>query len=69
MANNNFLQVNGMNITLFHKNGMEYFSLTDMVKDSKEIQNWMRMIKTIEFLTAWEELHNDIFKPLDFEGV
>ena len=33
------------------------------------ICNWMRNRETIEFLGLWESLHNQDFKPLEFEGV
>ena len=42
-----------------------------MVK-SKEgddhIRNWMRNKDTIEFLGIWEQLHNEDFKPVEFDG-
>ena len=51
----------------------EFISLTDIAKyksdePSSVIQNWMRSRDVIEFLGLWEQLHNQDFKPLEFEG-
>lgn len=51
----------------------DYISLTDIAKYKSEdpaatIQNWMRGRDVIEFLGLWETLHNQDFKPLEFEG-
>lgn len=50
----------------------EFVSLTDIARfKSNEpaavIQNWMRNRDVIEFLGLWEMLHNQDFKPLEFE--
>lgn len=50
----------------------EFISLTDIAKYKSEepaavIANWMRNRDTIEFLGLWESLHNENFKPLEFE--
>lgn len=52
----------------------DYICLTDMAKaDGKEsrpavvIRNWLRNKKTIDFLAVWEQIHNPIFKVLEFE--
>lgn len=48
----------------------EFISLTDIARYRNEddprfiIQNWMKNRHTIEFLAAWEELHNPNFKRL-----
>lgn len=36
---------------------------------SNVIQNWMRNRNTVEFLVAWEELHNPDFDRVQFEAV
>ena len=51
----------------------EFISLTDIAKDRSDdpnatICNWMRNRDTLEFLGLWESLHNQDFKPLEFEG-
>ncbi len=52
----------------------DYISLTDIAKykDSKEaneiIRNWLRNRNTIEFLGLWEQLNNEDFKPVEFDG-
>lgn len=51
----------------------EFISLTDIAKyksdePSSVIQNWMRNRDVIEFLGLWEMLHNQDFKPLEFEA-
>jgi len=51
----------------------EFISLTDIARYKSDepnavIQNWMRNRDVIEFLGLWEMLHNQDFKPLEFEG-
>jgi len=52
----------------------EYISLTDIAKyknpqDANEIiRNWLRNRNTIEFLGIWGKIHNDNFKPIEFDG-
>ena len=41
-------------------------------KDTQEaneiIRNWLRNRNTIEFLGLWEQLNNENFKPVEFDG-
>ncbi len=52
----------------------DYISLTDIAKykDTQEaneiIRNWLRNRNTIEFLGIWEKIHNNDFKPIEFDG-
>ena len=51
----------------------EYISLTDIARYKSDapddvIKNWMRNRDVIEFLGLWETLHNDRFKPVEFDG-
>jgi len=51
----------------------EYISLTDIARYKSEdpndvIKNWMRNRDVIEFLGLWEQLHNEDFKPVEFDG-
>lgn len=51
----------------------DYICLTDMVKgmdgNGGNIDNWLRNKNTIEFLGVWEQLNNDSFNSLEFEGI
>lgn len=64
------LEVQGINITVLEG---DFISLTDIAKKFNEqdpfilINNWMRLKDTIELLGAWELLHNDNFKPIEFD--
>ena len=52
----------------------DYISLTDIARFKNEedthdvIANWLRTIDSLQFLTIWERLNNENFKPTDFEG-
>lgn len=51
----------------------DYISLTDIARYRSDeptvvISNWMRSKDTIEFLGLWEQLNNEDFKPIEFEG-
>ncbi len=52
----------------------EFISLTDIAKyknlgePNVVVANWMRNRNTIEYLGIWEQLYNQGFKPLEFEG-
>lgn len=66
------ITANGSEITLL-ANNTDYISLTDIARYSnptepKEVvKNWMRNRNTIEFLGAWEKLHNPNFKGVEFD--
>lgn len=66
------ITANGSEITLL-ANNTDYISLTDIARYSnptepKEVvKNWMRNRNTIEFLGAWEKLHNSNFKGVEFD--
>jgi hypothetical protein len=67
------ISVQGLAITVLHRNQQDYLSLTDIARyrNAQEpfavINNWMRSRSTIEFLGLWEKLCNPDFKPLEFE--
>ena len=52
----------------------DYISLTDIARFKNEqdpnavIANWIRRVDSLQFLTIWERLNNEDFKPADFEG-
>ncbi len=64
------IAVQGVSITVVED---DFLSLTDIAKKFNEqdpfiiINNWMRLKDTIELLGAWELLHNDNFKPIEFD--
>lgn len=52
----------------------DFISLTDIARFKNEedpnavIVNWLRRVDSLQFLTIWEKLNNEQFKPTDFEG-
>ena len=69
------INANGTEISiLLQGNENDYICLTDMAryKDKQRtnyiIQNWMRARNTIEYLGVWEQLHNPIFKCIEFDA-
>ena len=68
------IQVGGISIAVYTSDfENDFLSLTDIAKYKSDdanatICNWMRNRETIEFLGLWESLHNQDFKPLEFEG-
>jgi hypothetical protein len=70
MAKINVLQ---KEVTILKISEDDFISLTDIAKYKSEdpaavIGNWMRNRNTIEYLGLWEILHNQYFKPIEFEG-
>lgn len=67
------LIVQGTEITIVQKNKEDYICLTDIVKGfeggSSLIENWLRNLNTIEFLGIWEQLNNESFNSIEFEGI
>ncbi len=64
--------VKNTEIAIFEKNEEDYISLTDMAKNfggGSIIENWLRNKDTIEFLGIWEQLYNENFNSLEFEGI
>ena len=63
--------VQGIGITVIEG---DFISLTDIAKkfnaqDPNDlVRNWMRLKDTVELLGAWEMLHNERFKPVEFDG-
>ncbi len=68
------IHAKGIDISIYTEDfHNEYISLTDIARyKSNEpndvIKNWMRNRDTIEFLGLWESLHNQDFKPVEFDG-
>ncbi len=68
------IYANGYEISIYTEDFKnEYISLTDIARYKSDdpndvIRNWMRGRDTIEFLGLWEILHNENFKPVEFDG-
>ncbi len=76
----NTLHVKGSDIGIFNQNDEDYVSLTDIAKGFVEteedtrnsdyfILNWLRLGSTVEFLGAWEQLHNPHFNPVGYDRI
>ncbi len=63
--------VEGAEIRLLTANESDFISLTDIATkfgEARIIQNWMRTRGTLDFLGAWEGLHNPGFKRIEFDA-
>ena len=70
MAKTNIITVQDIQISIVTEDNKDYICLTDMVKGQEgedHIRNWMRNRNTLEFLGAWEMLHNSTFKGVEFD--
>ncbi|CAN5428856.1 KilA-N domain-containing protein [soil metagenome] len=69
MAKSKKITVNDTEITIVQYLEEDYISLTDMVRNYEGshaiIGNWLRSKNTIEYLTLWEQMHNDKFKLIE----
>lgn len=74
------ITVKGNNISLVTQNEDDYISLTDIAKgfvSSEEddrnsdyfILNWLRLGSTVEFLGAWEQIHNLDFNSVGYDRI
>ncbi|NJN35183.1 MAG: KilA-N domain-containing protein [Saprospiraceae bacterium] len=68
------MSVEGTEIRTYSEQNNDFISLTDIAKKFSErtdqvILNWLRTRTTVDFLGAWESLHNSNFNPLNFEGI
>jgi hypothetical protein len=68
------IRVQDSDITLITKDDEDYISLTDMAKNfdgeaSDYIKNWMRTGSTVQYLGAWERIHNPEFDLAAFEKI
>ncbi len=66
--------VEGTEIRFYKESDDDFISLTDIARRFNErtgqlILNWMRTRTTIEYLGAWEVLHNANFNVLNFEDI
>lgn len=66
--------VRGIEIIISKKNDSDYISLTDMAKfksydSGVVISNWLSTKYTIQFIGAWEQLHNPGFNLMEFNKI
>lgn len=74
MAKQQIITVDNTEIRFYTESQDDFLSLTDIARRFNErtdqvILNWMRTRNTVDFLGAWETLHNRIFNSLNFEGI
>lgn len=68
------IHANGIDIGIYTEDFQnEYISITDIARYKSDepksvIQNWMRGRDTLEFLGLWEQLHNPLFKGIEFDA-
>jgi hypothetical protein len=67
------IAVQGSDITVVSKEHGDYLSLTDMVRNfeggSSLIEQWLKSKDTVLFLGVWEQIHNQDFNSIEFEGI
>ena len=66
--------VKGIEIVTFKQNESDYISLTDMAKfksydSGVVIANWLSTKYTIQFMGAWEQVHNSHFNLIEFHKI
>ncbi|MDP3954797.1 MAG: KilA-N domain-containing protein [bacterium] len=65
----------GLQISVIKDKDEEYISLTDMAKFKDReatgivIANWLSTKYTIQFMGAWEQVHNPIFNVMEFNNI
>lgn len=70
---NRIINVKGSVIAVSRKEQDDFISLTDIAryKNPDEpidvIKNWLRNRSTVEFIGLWEQLHNPVFKAVEFD--
>jgi hypothetical protein len=74
MAKHKLIVVEGSEIRFYNEQEDDFLSLTDIARKFNErtdqvILNWMRTRSTVEFLGAWEMLHNAGFDAEQFEQI
>ena len=68
------ISVEGIAITIISNKSEDYICLTDMAKFKKYdsgivISNWLSKKYTMQFIGAWEQLHNSSFNPIEFDKI
>lgn len=72
MAKTRTLTVEGVAIAVTEDAHGDYINLTNMSRAHESglsvIDLWLRNKSTLEFIGVWETIHNEGFKPVDFDG-
>ena len=68
------INIRGIQIVTVKRNNEDYISLTDMAKFKSYdsgivIANWLSTKYTIQFMGAWEKLHNPNFNLMEFNKI
>ena len=68
------VEVNGISVRITQVEGQDYICLTDIAKHTNNrseivIQNWLRNAGTLDFLKEWEDLYNENFNHIEFDGI
>lgn len=68
------INVEGFAITILSGRTDDYVCLTDMAKfkdyrSGVVVQNWLTTKYTVQFIGAWEQLHNQNFNVLEFQYI
>ena|GEM_PF-1401630 len=69
------LSVLNRDVSYYKYSDEDYICLTDIAKYKNPghaddlIRNWLRNRNTIEFLGLWEQLNNNNFNPVEFDGI
>ena len=72
--NRSKINVEGIAISVFSNKSDDYICLTDMAKfkdyrSGVVIQNWLTTRYTVQFMGAWEQVHNPNFNVLEFQYI
>lgn len=74
MAKTKTISVRGIQVSVLSQTKDDFISLTDIARhrDAERsdyvLQNWLRNRSTIEFIGLWEQLHNEGFNSIEFDG-
>ncbi len=68
------INLQGIQIAVIKKDNEDYISLTDMAKykdyqTGVVISNWLTTKYTIQFMGAWEQVHNPNFNVMEFHNI
>jgi hypothetical protein len=66
------LEVEGQLIAVVHHNAEDFISLTDMIKAKDGdffISDWLRNANTLDYISAWESMHNPDFNYGEFATI
>lgn len=68
------LTVKGRSVSLIHVGKDDYISLTDIAKyrsydSGVVISNWLSTKYTVQFMGAWEQIHNPSFNLIEFHKI